>query len=244
MEKRAIIFLNSVAFVLGFTVIFSLVGVLLQTVLSNVAYNAINLLRMIGGSIIIIFGVLLIVALKYRIPFLSSEHKLHVKKFSSSYITSFIFGIAFAIGWTPCVGAILGSIYTLAAISPGAGFLLLFAYSLGIGIPFLLAGLFTSRVSIFLEKSGRLLKYFNIIGGLLLITIGLLVLFNYIGILASFFVTSGAVETAASLNFFIAFIAGIITFVSPCILPLLPAFFSYMAGTTAIEVKKQNKSRD
>lgn len=238
MNRRTIIFLNSVAFVLGFTVIFSLVGVLLQTLLSSVAFDAVNILRSVGGLVIIAFGIMLIVSLKYSIPFFTREHKIKVRRFSNSYISSFVFGVAFAIGWTPCVGAILGAIYTLAAVSPGLGFLLLFAYSLGIGVPFLIAGLFTSRVSGFLERSGGMLKYFNIIGGLLLIAIGMLVLFNYIGILASFLVGSETVMVTGQLNFFIAFLAGIVTFISPCILPLLPAFFSYMAGTTANEVKK------
>jgi len=238
VNRRTTIFLNSVAFVIGFTLVFSLVGVLLQTLLSGVAFDAVNILRSAGGVIILLFGLLLIASLKYSIPFFAREHKIKVRRFSSSYISSFVFGVAFAIGWTPCVGAILGAIYTLAAVSPGLGFILLFAYSLGIGVPFLIAGLFTSRISGFLEKSGRFLKYFNIIGGLLLMAIGALVLFNYIGILASFLVGSESVMVAGQLNFFIAFIAGIVTFVSPCILPLLPAFFSYMAGTTANEVKK------
>ena len=239
MNKRTVIFLNSVAFVVGFTLIFSLVGVLLQTVLAGAAFDVVNTLRIIGGAIIILFGVFLIASLKYNMPFLQQEHKIHVKRFSNSYISSFVFGVAFAIGWTPCVGAILGSIYTLAAVSPGVGFLLLFAYSLGIGIPFMLAGLFTSRIAGFLEKSQTILKYFNIIGGLLLIVIGLLIVFNYLGIIASFFVSAnGVVDAEGQLNFFIALVAGILTFMSPCILPLLPAFFSYMAGTTAAEVKK------
>ncbi|MBI2233087.1 MAG: sulfite exporter TauE/SafE family protein [Candidatus Aenigmarchaeota archaeon] len=239
MNNRSVIFLNSVAFVLGFTIVFSLVGVLLQTALSAVAFDAVNVLRTIGGAIIILLGVLLIASLKYRIPFLSSEHKIHVRKFSSSYITSFVFGVAFAIGWTPCVGFILGAIYALAATSPGYGFLLLFAYSLGIGLPFLLAGAFTSRLSVFLEKSQRLLKYFNIIGGLLLIAIGAMVAFNYIGIISSFFVGPGSTGAEGSLSLIASFLAGIVTFLSPCILPLLPAFFSYMAGTTAAEVRKK-----
>jgi len=129
-------------------------------------------------------------------------------------------------------------------VSPGVGFLLLFAYSLGIGIPFMLAGLFTSRLSGFLEKSQIILKYFNIIGGLLLIAIGLLIMFNYLGIIASFFVSAdGIVSAEGQLNFFIALVAGILTFMSPCILPLLPAFFSYMAGTTAAEVKKNDEKQ-
>ena len=242
MDKRTVIFLNSVAFVLGFSLIFSLVGVLLQTVLSTVAYDAVNILRVIGGAIIILFGVFLIASLKYNIPFLQSEHKIKVKRIRNSYISSFLFGVAFAVGWTPCVGAILGSIYTLAATSPGSGFALLLTYSLGIGIPFVIAGAFTARISTFVEKSGKILRYFNIIGGLLLISIGLLILFNYLGIIASFFVgTGGAVGLTGQLNFFIAFIAGIITFVSPCILPLLPAFFSYMAGTTANTISSGQK---
>ncbi len=234
MKQRTAIFLNSVAFVLGFSLVFSLVGVLLQTALAGVAYDAVNLLRTAGGIIIIFFGLFLIASLKYTIPFLQSEHKIKTKKYGNSYFSSFLFGLAFAIGWTPCVGAILGSIYTLAATSPGSGFLLLLSYSLGIGIPFLIAGAFTAKISVFVEKSGKILKYFNMIGGLLLLIIGLLILFNYIGVIASFFVgAEGAVGVSGQLNFLIAFVAGIVTFISPCILPLLPAFFSYMAGTTA-----------
>ncbi len=168
---------------------------------------------------------------------------MKIRRFENSYLTSFIFGVAFSIGWTPCVGAILGSIYAFAAISPGSGFLLLFAYSLGIGVPFLIVGAFTSRVSGFL-KDFRGLNYFNIIGGLILIVLGLLIIFNYIGIIASFFVgTGGAISLEGPINFSIAFVAGLLTFLSPCILPLIPAFLSYMAGTSAIEVKKYGKNK-
>jgi len=238
MNRRTAIFLNSVSFVLGFTLVFSIVGVLLQTLLSAVAYDAVNLFRIVGGLIIIIFGILLMLAIKYRIPLLSSEHKIKVRRFRYSYLTSFVFGVAFAIGWTPCVSFILGSIYALAATSPGLGFLLLFTYALGIGVPFLLAGAFASRVSVFIERSQNVLKYFNIIGGLLLILIGAMVLFNYVGIISSFLVSPESMDVSGQLSIFAAFIAGVITFISPCILPLLPAFFSYMAGTTAIEAKK------
>ena len=242
MTQRSAIFLNSVAFVLGFSLIFSLIGVLLQTVLSFAAYDTVVLLRYIGGLIIILFGIFLIASLKYNIPFLQSEHKLKVRRFKISYISSFLFGVAFAVGWTPCVGAILGSIYTLAATSPGSGFLLLLAYSLGIGVPFMIAGAFTARVSKFVEKSQNVLKYFNIIGGFLLILIGLLIVFNYLGIIAALFVGSeGAFMVTGQLNFLLVFVAGIVTFISPCILPLLPAFFSYMAGTTATTLSQKGK---
>ena len=240
---RSSVFLNSAAFVLGFSLVFSLVGVLLQTVLSTVAYDTLNILRLVGGFLILLFGVFLIASLKYNIPFFQSEHKIKVRRLKNNCISSFLFGVAFSLGWTPCVGAILGSIYTLAATSPGAGFLLLLSYSLGIGLPFLIAGAFTSKVSRFVDKSSKILKYFTIIGGSLLVLIGLLIIFNYLGILASFLVgPEGPGGISGNLNFFLAFFAGILTFVSPCILPLLPAFFSYMAGTAAKEISERPKA--
>ncbi len=245
MENRSSIFLNSAAFVLGFSLIFSVIGVLLQTVLTAAAYETVNILRMVGGIVIILFGVFLIASIKYNIPFLQTEHKIRFKGVKTGYISSFLFGVSFSIGWTPCVGAILGSIYTLAATSPGLGFLLLLSYSLGIGIPFLIAGAFTQKVSKFVEKSGKVLKLFNVIGGSLLILIGLLILFNYLGIIAAFFVgPEGAVGVSGQLNFFLAFLAGIVTFFSPCILPLLPAFFSYMAGSAANTISSEKRANN
>lgn len=235
MEKQTLIFLNSAAFVLGFTIVFALVGILLQTFLAETAGMAMSILRVAGGMIIVVFGISLLLSTKFRIPFLQSEHKIRTKRMSNTYISSFIFGIAFAIGWTPCVGAILGSIYVLAATSPGFGFLLLIFYALGLGTPFLLVGAFTSRSAGFIKRSGRFLKYFNVVGGLLLVAIGSLVLFNYIGILSLFLVNAGGASISGQLSFGLAFVSGIATFFSPCILPLVPAFLAYMAGTTALE---------
>ncbi len=238
-RAREAIFLNSAFFVLGFTFVFSIVGVLLQTALSRVSLEAVNSVRLLGGSVIVAFGVLIIVSARYVIPFFGIEHKIHVRKFRNSYATSTIFGIAFALGWTPCVGAILGSIYTLAAVSPGLGFLYLMAFSLGLGIPFLIAGAFISRVSGFLKKTGRFLSYFNIISGLFLIGIGLLLVSNYIGVLQIFLNNVGPLASLANpfgqfqLNFLIALSAGFLTFISPCILPLVPAFLAFVSGTSA-----------
>jgi cytochrome c biogenesis protein CcdA len=165
MKKEEVIFLNSVFFVIGFILIFAVLGILLQTFLTHVSFSVMNILKIIGGVIIIIFGVILILSAKYIIPFFSTEHRIATKRYSNSFASSFIFGIAFALGWTPCVGAILGSIYILAATSPGISFLLLLAYSLGLGIPFLVFGAFISKASNFFKKIHKFLKYFNIVGG-------------------------------------------------------------------------------
>jgi len=240
MNKRLAIFLNSVAFVAGFTIVFSVIGVLLQTLLAQVAFDASNILRTIGGIVIAAFGIALIASLKYSIPFLGKDHKMRTRNMGNRYMSSAVFGMAFAAGWSACAGFILGAIYTLAATSPGAGFALMLTYSLGLGIPFLIVGAFISQFSGFLEKSQKFLKYFNIISGIFLIIIGILIITNWITLISGAFVSAeGAVDVEGTLNFTIAFIAGVITFLSPCILPLIPAFLSYMAGTTVEEIRKK-----
>ena len=97
-------FKSSIFFVLGFSVVFSLVGVLLQTVLTSVGYSVQTWLARIGGVIIIIFGLYIMGLIK--IKFLERDYSVSVKrKFKSSYLTSFVFGAAFAVGWSPCVSA-------------------------------------------------------------------------------------------------------------------------------------------
>lgn len=239
MRKQDVIFLNSIFFVLGFTLVFSVLGILFQTVLSHASFTIMSILRIVGGIIIIGFGILLIASAKYIIPFFSVEHKINVRRFSNSYLSSFVFGLAFALGWTPCVGAILGSIYVLAATSPGLGFLLLLAYSLGLGIPFLIFGAFISKLSDFMKKIHTFLRYFSVISGIFLVVMGLLVVTGYIGLLAIFLIgPQGPMSLSNQLNFLIALLAGVLTFLSPCILPLLPAYLSYMAGTTVNEARR------
>jgi cytochrome c-type biogenesis protein len=175
-SRRREIFLNSVFFVLGFSVIFAALGVLLNTVLEAVAYDAQIWLSRIGGALIIFFGLYLVGLLK--LPFLEREHKFRVtRKFGSRYLTSFVFGAAFAAGWTPCVGAVLGGILGLAASAPGSAFGLLLAYALGLGIPFLLVGLFTAQANKFIERysQSKWGKYINIIFGIILIGLGILI---------------------------------------------------------------------
>lgn len=183
-KKKLNVLLNAVFFVLGFSLVFSLIGVLLNTVLLNVGYDIRIWLSRIGGIIIIAFGLYLLGLLK--LPFLNVEHKVRPKKFKYSYLTSFAFGVAFAAGWTPCVGAVLGSILTLALTSPGIAFNLLFSYSIGLGIPFLLAGVFLSQTLSIISKAGPFLRYFNYLMGVILIILGILVFTQYLPRIASF----------------------------------------------------------
>ena len=187
--SRLKVFLNSVAFVLGFSVIFALLGVLLNTILAGVSLKVLTWLSRIGGVIIIIFALYILGLIK--ISFLEREHKLKVtKKFSITYATSFVFGAAFAVGWTPCVSAILGSVLALTVTKPALGFVLLMSYALGLGIPFLIVGLFTTQATKVISKSATVLKYFNIVVGILLLMLGILVFTNKLNVVANFFAPS------------------------------------------------------
>ena len=181
---RLKIFLNSVAFVLGFSVIFALIGVLLNTILERVSYTVQIWLGRFGGIIIILFGLYVLGLI--RLSFLEREHKLAVKKkFSITYVTSFVFGAAFAVGWTPCVSAILGSVLALVVTKPGLGFVLLMSYALGLGLPFLLVGLFTGKALNLIQKYNTLFRYFNIVVGILLLVLGVLVFTNNLNVVAN-----------------------------------------------------------
>jgi len=172
-NKRREIFLASLFFVLGFAAVFSVLGVLLNTLLEAVAYDVQTWLARIGGALIIIFGLYLVELI--RLPFLEREFKFAPNvRFGSKYLTSFIFGAAFAAGWTPCVGAVLGGILGLAAQNPGSAFALLFSYSLGLGIPFLLVGFFAARAQGFIVRFAPYLRYAKIIFGIVLILLGVL----------------------------------------------------------------------
>lgn len=184
-SNRKQVFLNALFFVLGFSLVFSLLGVLLNTVLEGVAYDAQAWLSRIGGAMVIFFGLYL--AGLVKISWLEQEHKFAVKqKFGSRYATSLVFGASFAAGWTPCVGPALGSILGLAATQPGAAFPLLLSYSLGLGVPFLLAGLFASQASALISKHAGAVKYVNIVFGVVLVVLGILLFTQQLSRIANF----------------------------------------------------------
>lgn len=182
--NRSKIILNSIFFVLGFSVIFSALGVIINSVLSTSSQNIIEIMNYVGGIIIIGFGVFLLLSMK--IQKLNIEKKFLPKTSKSNYLMSFVFGLSFAAGWTPCVGPILGTILTLAATTPSIAFNLLLMYSLGLGIPFILLGIFFSRANKIIHAMNKHLKYYNLILGGLIIILGVLVFTNQLAILANF----------------------------------------------------------
>lgn len=182
--NRTNIILNSVFFVLGFSVVFSTLGVVINSILASTVGEVIGVLNQVGGIIIVSFGIFLILSTK--ISKLNVEKKFLPKRTKASFPLSFVFGLAFAVGWTPCVGPILGTILTLAATTPSVAFNLLLVYSLSLGIPFILMGVFYSRASKIIKIMSRHLKFYNVILGSFIILLGVLVFTNQLAYIANF----------------------------------------------------------
>jgi cytochrome c-type biogenesis protein len=182
---RLNIFLNTVYFVLGFSLVFAVLGVVFNSVLAGIGTGFQGTLQSAGGAVIIAFGIYLVLAAKFRS--LNFEKRMtRIPRFKTSYLTSFVFGAAFASGWTPCVGPILGSTLTLAATAPGAAYNSLLAYALGLGVPFLVTGAFFSQATGLIRRMVKYLKYFNPIMGAILVALGVLVVTGQLSAIASF----------------------------------------------------------
>lgn len=183
-QERLTIFLNSVFFVIGFSVVFALLGVLLNTILAHSGYIVKQWLAWIGGAVVIFFGLYLMGF--FKISFLEFDHKIGIQtKFRSRYVTSLLFGFAFAAGWTPCVGPVLGGILGLAASAPGEAFYLLFSYAVGLGIPFLLVGIFVAQAANFINRYAAKLEYVTKAFGLILVVLGILVFTQSLPLIAN-----------------------------------------------------------
>jgi cytochrome c-type biogenesis protein len=185
-STRLNIFLNTVYFVLGFSLVFAVLGVLLNSILVGVGNGFQHSLTAAGGIVIIGFGGYLILSTRLRTLNFEKKMMTRLPRFKTSYITSFVFGAAFAAAWTPCVGPILGSTFALAASHPAAAYNSLLAYSLGLGVPFLITGAFFSRATALIGKMVKHLKYFNVAMGGILIIVGILLFTNQLILLANF----------------------------------------------------------
>ena len=179
-------FLHALMFVVGFTLAFVSLGATASTVGSFLSTYQF-LLRQIGGLILILFGLQMIGILKIPWVYLQKRFEFHPSR--PSYSASLLFGIIFAIGWTPCVGLILGPILSLAASAATLrqGVLLLLVYSLGLGIPFLLLGLGVDQLSRGLKWLKPHLGKIEIGTGIVMILAGIFIFFNLLPSLNHFF---------------------------------------------------------
>lgn len=277
---RSTTFLHAVAFVLGFGLVFTLLGS--AAGLLGQSLNAyLPTVQKFGAVMLLIFALVtlgvvrrLIQAIQSR-PDLASNPamialvdilsflnglmyterrvaQMHTVKRGWGYLSSALMGISFSAGWVPCVGPILASILFLASDSAtvGQGALLLGIYSLGLGIPFLITGAAFSRATLFLRRLNRHANIVSIVSGIFLLYVAWLLWSDQLAALTTQFsflnelvfdiedwvseqfgvsaAFSSGVLGAAPL----AFLAGVISFISPCVLPLIPAYIGYLSGAS------------
>jgi cytochrome c-type biogenesis protein len=170
------VFFHAFSFVIGFSLVFVLLGAIVG--LTGYAVNPdYYLLKQVAGGLLIAFGALLLAA--HFIPFLNFEKRLSVSVGSKTgYFRSLVIGAVFSLSWTACVGPILGSILTLAASEATAwrGAYLLAIYSLGLGLPFLVIGIAFDYLLPLLRRIQRYSGIIHIISGILLLAVGILIL--------------------------------------------------------------------
>jgi len=173
-------------FVLGFSLIFVALGAT-ATMFGRVLFTQRDWIGRLGGVLIIVFGLYLLGVLNLGV--LSRERRLHLADKPVGYLGTLFVGIAFGAGWTPCIGPILGSILLYTASSTteiSRGLLLLSAYSLGLGVPFLLSALLVERFLRFFQRMRRLMGWVTRGAGLVMIGIGVLMVTNYLTMLTSY----------------------------------------------------------
>lgn len=185
-RARLTTFSHAALFVLGFTLAFLCLGATASALGSFLRSYQI-LLREVGGVILVIFGLHLTGI--FKIPFLYWQKRFDFRPNRPSYPASLLIGIIFAIGWTPCVGLILGPILALAANAATLrqGVLLLLFYSLGLGVPFLVLGLGLDRMNSLFAWLKPHLGKIEIVTGLVMIAAGVLIFFNMLPILNQYF---------------------------------------------------------
>jgi cytochrome c-type biogenesis protein len=179
---------NAFAFVLGFTLVFTLVGILIYQAASPLREHM-PLLRQIGGVILVILGLNLMGVLKLRT--LARSWK-PLERFDGSpgrrrggIVGGFVLGSVFAIGWTPCIGPVLGSILMMAAVGASPQVVsLLIAYSLGLGLPFIVVALAFDRAPLITRPLLRYSRFIEVAGGLLIIVLGLALIFDWLDVIA------------------------------------------------------------
>ncbi len=241
LTRRYATFGHALLFVLGFSLIFVIGWGGAATLLGQLfgAYKL--LIARAGGVIVILFGLFNLGLLNLRWLNLDTRPDWQIDG-PNRRLSSLLLGVVFAAGWTPCVGTTLGAILALGFSSEtaGQGMILASGYALGLGLPFLVIGLGMDRALAAVRRLRRFVRPIEIGSGLLLVAIGLLLVTDRITAIALWSQQNGfyldlPLGAAATPSYFIAILAGLLSFLSPCVLPLVPAYIGYLSGPVGLE---------
>lgn len=183
-NRRLVI--NTLGFITGFSIVFVLLGAT-ASALGSLLVTYRVLLQRVGGVVVIVFGLNYLGVL--NVGFLNRSRTMNMQTRNLKFWSSLLFGLAFSLGWTPCLGAFLGTALIVASNADTLyqGMALLLTFSLGLGIPFLLASLLWNKLQKTLDIIKRNLRVIQIVSGILLIIVGLLMLFDRFGFYANMF---------------------------------------------------------
>ena len=269
---RTRLLLHAASFVLGFSLLFSLAGFSFGIV-GRLVDDYRPIINLVAGLALALFGLHLtglfrelafrlagpprpgsfdwlrraVAAVAARLAgALYRQGQIEIRTGRSGYRSSFAVGLAFALGWTPCVGLILGGILTAAynSESVATAYLLLLAYSLGLGVPFLVLAAFAERLQGPLMAISRRSNAIAIASGVLLTAFGLFIAFDLVALLSRYLAAVPVVNdefllaSGGAINFgwlAPAFVAGVLSFISPCVLPLAPVYLAHLAAQISVD---------
>jgi cytochrome c-type biogenesis protein len=181
---RRLTVIHSLLFILGFMLVFIALGASATAVGQFMRSNQ-DWIRRVAGVIIVLFG--LHISGVFRLAFLQRERRLHLQERPAGMLGSVVVGFAFGAGWTPCIGPILGAILTMAGTTSqlSTGVALLFAYGLGLGVPFFLAAIGFSAFLTAFTRIRRWLRPIEVVSGLVLVVVGILIFTNTFAVIAA-----------------------------------------------------------
>lgn len=177
LNKNSLI--HTIFFLLGFSSVFVMLGFGTSFVAEFLIVNQ-NLIRQIGAILIVFFGLVIVGVLNFE--FLMKDKKIRFKNRPAGFLGSFIIGLAFSMGWTPCTGPILVIVLSLAATQPDLGMIMMISYALGFSVPFLLLSFFVGKLNWIKRNSLKFVK----IGGYIMIFVGIALFFDWMTKLTSF----------------------------------------------------------
>lgn len=239
-------FLHATIFVLGFSLVFIVGWGGAATTAGRLFGQYKTVIGQIGGVVVIVFGLATLGILKIPWLYYDTRPEWNPAK-RNGLISSGLMGVFFAAGWTPCIGTTLGAILTLgfSQQTVGQAIVLSSGYALGLALPFLTIGLLMDRAFDLVRRLRRYQRGIQIFSGLFLVVIGAMLLSGRMAMIAIWAQRNGffldlPLGGAAIPSYLIAILAGLISFLSPCVLPLVPAYVGYLSGQSANSVLKHN----
>jgi len=234
-DERLKVFLHALWFVLGFSFVFTVGWGGSITLVGQWFGTYKSLIARLGGVVVIMFGLATLELI--HIAWFYADTRSYYQGKAGSFANSALMGVLFAAGWSPCIGATLGAILTLGLSQQTVGQAMWLAsgYSLGLGIPFLIMAVGVERATGWIKRVNRYRRAIQIVSGTFIIVIGILLLTNTMTLISIWALKNGYyldafVLYSAAPTYLTAIVAGLLSFISPCVLPLVPAYLGYLSG--------------